>query len=131
MSQRPAEIIEGVYERWAAGDFRTHEVFDPHVVFVLNPPFPEAGTYQGRDGVAGYMKYFLEPWTRVTIAAEEIVEAGDTVVVSVFQAATGSGSGAPAELRYLQVWTFRGEQAVRLENFMEREEAFAAAGLSG
>jgi ketosteroid isomerase-like protein len=129
MAKRPAEIIEGVYERWGEGDFKTEEVFDRLIVFVMGPRFPDAGTYVGPAQVAGYMQHFLEPWIRVTISAEEIIEAGDTVVVSVLQEGTGSGSGAPAELRYFHVWTFRGEKAIRWESYMEREEALAVAGL--
>jgi ketosteroid isomerase-like protein len=41
----------------------------------------------------------------------------------------GSESGAPTDLRYYQVWSFRGGKVIRLENFRERAEALEAAGL--
>jgi ketosteroid isomerase-like protein len=65
------------------------------------------------------MQHFLEPWERLTIAADEISDGGDTVVASVLQSAVGAGSGVPVEVRYVQVWTFRDGRVVRLENFRD------------
>jgi ketosteroid isomerase-like protein len=65
------------------------------------------------------MRQFLEPWVRLTIAEEELTDAGDTVIASVLQSGVGVGSGAPVEVRYVQIWTFRDGRVVRLENFRE------------
>jgi hypothetical protein len=51
------------------------------------------------------------------------------VVVHVHQHGTGRQSHAFGELRYFQVWTFRGTSVIRIESVMERTEAFKAAGL--
>ena len=130
MPPENVEIVRGVYERWSEGDFRTTDVFDPKVVFVLPPEFPDTGAYLGIEAVAGYMRDFLEPWTHITIEAEEILEAGDTVLVGLLQHGVGDASGAETELRYFQLWSFRGGRVIRLENFRERAEALEAAGLA-
>ena len=124
MSERNVEAVRGVYERWGKGDFSASvELFDPEVEFTISPGFPDSGTYAGVDGIAGYMDGFLEPWELITIAAEEIEEAGENAVVAtVLQSGVGIGSGAPAELRYFQLWIFRGERVVRLENLRERPQ---------
>jgi len=124
-----ASIVRSVYERWSEGDFTTHDVFDPNVVLVMRPEFPDTGVYVGAEGVAEYTRGFLEPWTRITIEADEITVAGDSVVVAVRQRGTGSASGAATELRYFHVWSFRGGKAIRLESVRERGEALAAVGL--
>ena len=130
MPAQHAEILKAVYERWAEGDFRAGtDLYDPQVAFVQGPGFPEAGTYVGPAEVAAYMRDFLESWTRITIEAEEIIEAGDSVVVAVFQRGIGAESGAVTELRYFHVWTFRGERVIRWEGFRERGEALGAVGL--
>jgi ketosteroid isomerase-like protein len=95
----------------------------------MGPGFPDAGTYLGPEGVAEYTRGFLEPWSRITIDAEEISEAGDSVVVAVWQRGTGTGSGAVTEFRYFHVWSFRGSRVIRFETFRERAEAIEAAGL--
>ena len=129
MSHENVEAIRGVYERWGRGDFRASlDVFDPLVLLVMRPEFPDAGTYLGLDRVAEYTRDLLEPWTRFTIEAEEIVGAGDSVVVAVLQRGIGGESGADTEFRYFHVWSFRGGRVIRLENFRERAEALEAVG---
>lgn len=119
-----------MYARWSEGDFRSSaELYDPLVLFVMGPGFPDAGAYLGVDRVAEYTRGFLEPWSRIAIQAEAIAEAGDTVVVSVLQRGVGKESGAPAEFRYFHVWTFRGPRVIRLESFRDRDQARMAAGL--
>jgi ketosteroid isomerase-like protein len=130
MSERNVRAVQGVYERWSQGDFRASiDVLDPLVLLVMRPEFPDAGTYLGLDRLRDYTRGFLEPWTRITIAAEEIAEAGDSVVVAVRQSGTGSESGVATELSYFHVWSFRGGKAIRLEVFRERGDAFEAVGL--
>ena len=132
MSPENVEAVRAVYARWSEGDFRTSlEVLDPLVLFVHPPPLPEPGTYLGVDQVREFMRGFLESWSHLTIEAEGMTDAdGGTVVAAVRQSGVGSGSGAETDLRYSQVWSFRGGKVIRLENFREHAEALEAAGLS-
>ena len=131
MSEKNVETIRTVYERWREGDFRAGiDLFDPLIVFVMRPEFPDAGTYLGVERVGEYMRGFLEPWIRLTIEADEIAGAGDTVVVAVCQRGVGGVSGAATELRYFHVWSFRGSSVIRFEAIRERAEALEVAGLS-
>jgi len=131
MSQENVEAIRRIYDGWAGGDFEASvDVLDPHVVLVMSPEFPDSGTYLGLEGVAEYTRGFLEPWSRITIEGEEFAAAGDSVIVAVRQAGTGTGSGAATEFRYFHVWSFRGAKVIRLETFRDRAAAFEAAGLS-
>ena len=126
------EIVERVYDHWGRGDFTiTPEVLDPHALLVMRPEFPDAGTYLGPEAIARYTRGFLEPWTRITIEAEELIPAGDSVVVAVLQRGEGESSGAETELRYFHLWTFRGDKAIRIESIRERRQALEAAGISG
>jgi len=130
VSGENVEAVREIYERWSEGDFHTTGALDPHVVFVLRPEFPDAGAHLGTEGVAAYMQHFLEPWAHVTIEAEELIEAGDSVLVAMIQRGVGESSGAATEFRYFQLWTFRGGKAIRLECIRDRAEALEAAGLS-
>jgi ketosteroid isomerase-like protein len=130
MRSANVEAVRAVYERWSRGDFAASlEVLDPDVVFVVHSPIPEAGTYEGLASLRDYMLGFLEPWTRITIEAEEYTPAGESLLVAVRQRGEGGGSGVVTELRYFHVWTFRGDRAIRLESMTERFEALEAAGL--
>jgi len=130
MPDEHVDALREVYARWSRGDFSASlDVADPLILFVLGPEFPDAGSYLGIEGLREYTRGFLEPWSRITIEAEEVTPAGDSVVVAVLQRGVGDESGIATELRYFQVWSFRGARAIRLENFRERAEALEAVGL--
>jgi ketosteroid isomerase-like protein len=132
MSEENVEVVRRIYEQWAQGNFRAGvELYDPLILMVQGQGLPEAGAYLGLDGLRDYMRAFLEAWERVTIEAEEILGAGDSVVAKVVQRAVGRESGVePAEFEYFQIWSFRGGKVIRLEVVRDREEALEAAGLS-
>jgi ketosteroid isomerase-like protein len=131
MSEENVEAVRTVYERWSEGDFRAAvDLFDPHVVFVPGSGFGDAGAYLGTEEFAAYTRRtLLEPWRHLTVEAEEIVAAGDSVLVHVHQRGVGSASGVTTEMRYFALWSFRGRKVIRLESFRELAEALEAAGL--
>jgi hypothetical protein len=63
-------------------------------------PFPDHDAYYGVEAVAAYTRAMLEPMRHVTMEAEEMIEAGDSVLVGVRQQAIGRASGVPTEARY-------------------------------
>ena len=130
MSRERVETVRKIYEEWGKGNFRAGtELYDPEIVLVQGEGFPERGSYAGMEGVRRYMRIFLDAWEQITIEADELTGAGDTVVADVIQRGVGKESGAQPELRYFQVWTFRGENVIRLDVIRDRADAFAAAGI--
>jgi ketosteroid isomerase-like protein len=126
-----ARVVRGIYAEWGRGNFRAGtELYDPNVVLVLRPEFPDAGVYLGRDRIREYMQQWLVEWTDASISAEEFLEFGDTVAVAVHQQAIGRTSGAPVSMRYWQLWTFRGASVLRIESVQERSEVVEAADLA-
>ena len=130
MSQENVEAVRAVYERWGEGDFQTGlDLLDPHVVLVHEPEFESGGPSYGIDAVVAFTRGMLEAWTQFTIEAEEIIDAGETVVVGVHQRGVGRGSGVATDLHYFMVWTFRASKVVRFDSIRQRAEALEAAGL--
>jgi len=132
MSQENVEIVRRIYAHWGRGDFRAGvELYDPNILLILRPEFPEAGVYRGLDEIRSYMrKDFLKDFDSAAIIGEEFLDAGDSVVVRVDQQAIGPGSRAPVGMRYYQLWTFRGPSVIRIESVKERGDALEAVGLS-
>jgi ketosteroid isomerase-like protein len=128
MAASHVESLRSLYDHWSRGDFDVDAIYDPNVVFVLRPPFPDAGVHVGLDELRRYMRGFLEPWSELTITAEEFTEAGDTVIVATRQRGVGAASGIETELEYQTLWTFRGPLAIRFETVRTRPEALEAAG---
>jgi len=137
MSQENVDTIRAVYDRYREGDFRASaDLLDPHAVLVLpkagdwGPETPESGLFVGPEAIAGYTRdSLLKPWADFTMEAEEIVEAGDGVLVTVRQRGVGRTSGVPVELRYFTLWSFRARKVIRIQSFRDRAEALEAAGL--
>ena len=129
MRGAPADIVRRVYEHWGEGDFTWGaDLFDDASALVLGPEFPDTGVYVGPGEINRYMLGFLEPWQQLTITCVGLTELGDTVIAEVRQEGRGELSGAMTGFSYFQVWTFRGEIAVRMESFMRREQVEAALG---
>ena len=130
MSRENVNAVSRIFEGWATGDLHAGaEYFDEHVVFVVRSDFAEPGVFLGAEGVREFMHRFLENWERTTFEAEHIKAVGDTVMVRLVQRGTGRASGAQAELRYFQLFTFRGGKIVRQETVMHEHEALEAVGL--
>ncbi|MDQ3571938.1 MAG: nuclear transport factor 2 family protein [Actinomycetota bacterium] len=122
-------IVRGVYEEWGRGNFLAGtELFDQHTILVLAPEFPESGAYRGPEEINRYMRGFLGAWDHLVIQGESFTQVGDSVVVGVHQQGAGRESGTPGELRYFQVWSFRGPTLLRMENIFD-ERALKAVGL--
>jgi ketosteroid isomerase-like protein len=122
------ELLRRIYERWGAGDFRPDPSLGQDFTITMGPEFPDTGVHAGLEGVAAYMRAFLEPWEWITITAEELIDSGDLVLVRVLQSGTGASSGVAVELRYFHLWTFDGARAVGMETIMHETDALAAIG---
>jgi ketosteroid isomerase-like protein len=130
MSRENVEAVRAVYSEWGKGNLRAGlDLYDPDVVFSPGPGWSDTGRYLGTEAVKEFMRRYLDAWTNLTFAAEELIEAENNVVVAVCQRGLGRESGAPTEWRGFHVWTFRGRAVVRLEAFPDRTQALEAVGL--
>ncbi len=131
MSQENVEIVRAIYARFGEGDFRASvDLLDPHIVFLMMQDAPDAEVYVGVEAVAAATRGLFDTWADFTLKAEELIPAGDSVLVSVRQQGVARISGVPSDERYFTVWSFRGRKVIRIETFPERAQALEAAGLS-
>jgi ketosteroid isomerase-like protein len=61
---------------------------------------------------------------------DEVLDAGENVVVVDRQSGRGRGSGIPLAQQTASVWTVRDGKVVRIVWFLTRGKALQAAGLS-
>ena len=125
------EMVRAIYERFSEGGFRVSvDLLDRHVVYLMMRDAPDAEVYVGVEGVAAGTRGLFETWADFTLAAEELIPAGDSVVVRVRQQGVARISGVPSDDHYFSVWSFRGPKVIRIETFRQRAQALEAAGLS-
>jgi SnoaL-like domain len=87
-------------------------------------------TFRGRAEVERFWRLFgqaVEDW-RYEVE-DVIAPSEDLVVVLVHTTGRGKESGAPIDFREAHVWTLRDGRAARIEVYLDRDEAFEAAGL--
>ena len=134
MSQENVEIVRGLYEKWGKGDLRAGaEFYDSRVLLIPLARLPDSGEalYVGPEGIREFMHELAECLGEPHSPAEEIIEAGDSVVVTARQRGVGKESGVPSELSDDDVWTFRGRAVVRREHFANREGRPRSRGAVG
>ena len=129
MSQENVEIVRRLYDEWARGDFSTREPFGDELDFEIRG-FPDSVRARGIDGMAKVWREQLQAWDEWrTSHIEELIEAGEHIVVFNRIWGRGRHSGAEVEAAEAALFTFRDGKIVRLL-LTNREEALKAAGLS-
>ena len=115
--------IASVEDFWA--------LLDDYVVWDLRgyPTFDLDDVYVGRDAVIAGSRHYWGTWEEYSLEAEEIIDAGGTIVVVVRERMRGKGSGVELDRRWAQTWTFHRGRVIRWELFPDKAEALAAVGL--
>jgi ketosteroid isomerase-like protein len=134
MSRENVEVIRRMYERWLRQDPAMFEAFDPEIELHPDPAADWVGVddrYHGHDGIRAYMAQVYEAFQDYRPEVEELLAAGDKVITLAIEHGRGRGSGATVQAhRTAHVWTMRGDKAIRLDLYLDRDEALQAVGLS-
>ena len=119
------ETVRRIFEGWSTGDFAAGlDDYAEDIVLVLDPEFPDAGSYEGPEGIRdGYMRPMLEAWESFRIEAESLEQQGDRILAVVRQSGVGRDSGLEVEIRYFQLWTFRDGRVTGLRSIMDESDA--------
>jgi ketosteroid isomerase-like protein len=131
MSQENVEIVRGAFAEFERGNFWIPEIFDPSIRIVWLPgPFGGDVETVGLEGMSRMMKDWMESWEQVTTVAEQVIDAGDQVVVVAEWRGRGKRSGVFTKWRYGSVYTLRDGKVISIDSFTDPAEALEAVGLS-
>jgi ketosteroid isomerase-like protein len=128
MSQKNVELVrrgvQDVEAFWA--------LLDQYVVWDLRgrPYLDLDPVYFGREAVIEASRHYWGTWDEYRLDAEELIDAGPSVVALLRERGRGKGSGAPFDTRWAQVWTFHQGRIIRWALFPDENAALQAAGLS-
>ena len=101
---------------------------DPEIRFVPRRA-PMMGAYVGHDGMREFIADNEENLEVFHVTPDEVIDAGDRVVIIGTLRVRGRGSGIDMSFPTATVTTVRDGKIVHFEEFMERKKALAAAGL--
>jgi ketosteroid isomerase-like protein len=137
MSQENVEIVRRAYQafnRWGVHPWgeRNPEIpplLHPEVEFHTYARAPEAGVYRGREAVVQYHERVFGQFESVRIELEELLSAGERVVIISRQHTIPKGTDAEIVQRVVEVWTIRDGLLGERNAYSTRAEALEAAGL--
>lgn len=131
MSGENVEIVRRSVAAYGSGDIEAAlAAYDPDVVFDPSSSRPEGGIYHGPQGVLEGVQAWIERWAEYRFEVEEIIDAGDRVLMMIREFGRSAGTGIEVTQHVFWVQTIRNGKIVRAVLFNDRSQALEAAGLS-
>lgn len=128
-SAQHVELVRRTLERFV----ETHEVeWDAlhEKLEIHDHDIPEHGDYYGHEGFLRWLREWSEPWSEWKLEVEEVLDAGDEVVVVIHLAAKGAISGVSVDRHDSLVYGFRDGKVARVDYFNSRQQGLERAGLA-
>jgi ketosteroid isomerase-like protein len=127
MSLENVEIVRRLFETYRRGAYEEAlACLAPDVVYETG----QEAAATGRDEVRAMWERWESAWVELETVAEEFIDAGDRVLVTVRYSGRGRGSGIRFEDRLYDVYTMSDGRCVRKREFRRLSEALEAAGLT-
>jgi ketosteroid isomerase-like protein len=126
MSEENVEVIRKVCDAFVRDDLdHVLSHCDPDVVY---KPAQEA-TRQGLGAVRASLERWVGDIQRLELVAEEFLDVGDRVFVTILIRGRGRSSGVETSARFCEVFSLRRGTILDWEEFTDRSPALKAAGL--
>ena len=128
MSQENVEAARAASRPTCAATTRRRcEYLAPDVVWEVGQELPA----RGPDEVREVWRRWDADWEELETVADEIIDAGDRLVVAVRYRGRGRVSGVEVNDLIFEVHTLRDGRCIRKIEFPTREQALAEVGLPG
>ena len=122
------ELVQRALAALNAGDIEALvAVCDPEFELDMSDRVFNPATYRGHDGIRQFHAEVLEVWEHYVWEPEQLVDHGDRVLALVRTSGKGRGSGLEVDRQTAMIWTVRGDKAVSLRFYRDRERAHDAA----
>jgi ketosteroid isomerase-like protein len=119
------EVVREMLADYLRGDYEAALPAFAHDVEVVTA----LERFHGPAGVVTEAERWEEIWSDYRFEAEDLIEAGDKIVLLYRQVGRAKGSGIEVEERAAWIYTLREGKIARVEMFQDRETALRAAGL--
>ena len=119
------EVVREMLEDYLRGDYEAAlPAFADDVEVITS-----LERYHGRTGVVDEARRWEDMWIDYRFEVDDLVGAGDKVVLLYHQVGTAKGSGVELAERAGWVYTLREGMITRVEMFQDIETALRAAGI--
>ncbi len=132
MSPQNVALVREVFEAFNSEDIElivslTHPDFELEVPPELSA---EPDIYRGPDGMRRYWESFQDAMDEIRIQPEQLLDAGEAVVVAMHLTAKGRRTAIAVEQRTAGVWTIRDGKVMRIRAYASVSEALETVGLA-
>lgn len=91
----------------------------------------EIDAIRGHEAPIEYFERWLGAWRSFRVEVEEIIDGGELVVAAVSTDGLGRTSGVEIRQRFFHVFEMHEGRILRMREYLDRDSALEAAGLSG
>ena len=132
MSAENVEIVRRFAEAWARQDSDgMAELLDPNVEqYGTVGGLEEGRVLRGVSEITRDDERVEEAWEEHRIEIQQLIDAGDQVVLFQREYQRGRSSGAELMIEAAAIFALRNGRIVRIQGYMDRAGALEAAGLS-
>jgi ketosteroid isomerase-like protein len=119
--------VRRAMDAYNAGDIRAFTaIAHPDVEWEVAPEHPAATTHRGLEAIGEYHQDWRNTLDDLRLDVQSMAESGDDVVAVCRIHGKGAESGADVEVEIAFLTTFRDGQAIRVEEFLDPDEALRA-----
>ena len=132
MSQENVGLMRSLYEAFGRGDVPTVlAAMDPGIVWndAENFPYADKNPYVGPNAVVqGVFARLAGEWDGFSVAPEEFLDAGDTVVATGRYGGAYKKTGRSIHAQFAHVWRLRGGKVVGFQQYTDTLQVAKAVG---
>ena len=131
MSQENLDFVLEGYARFNAGERRPELWFwHPDAEYHVASEDPDSTVRRGIEAIRQQFASWLEAYPDLTVEVLHARANGNRVFAWVRFVGHGATSGIPIDMELAHLYTMRDGKAAKLAEYMDRDEALEAAGLS-
>jgi uncharacterized protein len=132
MSRNNVDLIQGIYNAFATGDVAgVLGRMSPKIVWneAENFPYADGNPYIGPEAVAnGVFGRCVGEWDGFAVEVDEILDAGETVVVLGRYLGTYKATGRAQKTQMVHVWRIADGKAVRFQQYADTLQVARVTG---
>jgi len=132
MSAENVAVVRGIYEAFGAGNVpAVLGAMSPDIVWneAENFPYADRNPYVGPQAVLeGVFGRVLADWDGFQVAPDEILDAGDTIVMLGRYLGTCRATGKPQRPQIVHVWRVKNGKATQFQQYADTLHVARAMG---
>jgi len=130
MSEENVDLVRGLLERFIATGELSWDLMHEDIVVHDHDTVLDTGDYRGHAGLRAMIENWESAWSDYSMEPDELLDAGERVVVVFKMTAKGRASGVELERQDAMLFAVRHGKVSRLDYFNNRAQAVEAAGLA-